>query len=158
MSAPAAGLLTGTTASPWHRAAAGGLVLAGIGHLLAALDHLAHDGLFTGFFLVVGLAQMLVAGRLLRRRQPAAVAAALAATVALLLLYVYSRTAGLLIGPHADRPEDPDPLGTVVVVCELVAVTTLPTMLGPRGRRLAVNALLAVGVLVWAAWLAGFLG
>lgn len=145
-------------AGRWADAAALGLVVAGACHLLTALEHLTHDVRFAVFFLAAGVVQVCLGPGLRRRARPAVVAAALAGTVGLLLLYLVSRTVALELGPHADRPEDPDPLGTVVVVAELVAVAALPALLPPRGRAVALNAVLAVGVAVWLAWFAGIIG
>jgi hypothetical protein len=160
MTAPGHVRLTPRTVGPrsrWTDAAALGLLVAGVCHVFAALDHLGHGVLFAAFFLVVGLTQLVV-GSGLRRVRPAVAAAALAGTVALLVLYVVSRTVALDLGPHSDRPEDPDVLGTAVVICELVAVTALPTLLPLRRRRVAVNVLLAIGVALWVSWFAGVLG
>lgn len=145
-------------AGRWADAAALGMVVAGACHLLAALEHLTHDVRFAVFFLAAGVVQVCLGPGLRRRPRPAVVAAALAGTVGLLLLYLLSRTVALELGPHADRPEDPDPLGTVVVVAELLTVAALPALLPPRGRALALNAVLAVGVAVWLAWFAGIIG
>lgn len=141
----------------WPAAAALGVTLAGAGHVLAALDHFADDVRFAAFFLAVGAVQLIV-GPGMRGRRPAVVATVLAGTVALLLLYLVSRTIALDLGPHSDRPQSPDLLGTVVVVCEVLAVAALPALLPPRARRIAVNAVLAVGATVWSAWFAGLIG
>jgi hypothetical protein len=147
-----------TARDRWVDVAAGGLLAAGVAHLLAALDHLSHEPRFVVFFLAVGAAQVVLSPRQGRRRGPVAVSAVLAATVGLLLLYVASRTLVLDLGPHADRPEDPDLLGTVVVLCELVAVVGLLALLPPRGRRVAGNAVGVIGLGLWLAWLTGVLG
>lgn len=144
----------------WADAAALGMVLAGAGHLVAAYDHLAHRAQFAVFFFAVGITQLLLGPGLRRGARPAVVAAVLAATVGLLLLYVLSRTVplGLSRGMGSDRPEDADLLSTAVVVFELVTVVALPALLPPRGSRIAVNVILAVGVAVWVSWFAGVIG
>jgi uncharacterized membrane protein len=142
----------------WERAGRLGLDVAGAAHLLVALDHLTHDPRFSVFFLVTGAAQLVVAHRMRRGAHPGAVTAVIAATVGLLVLYLVSRTVALSFGPHADRPEDADLLGTVVVVAELVAVATLPVLLPAAWRARVLNGLLAAGVAVWLAWFAGLLG
>ncbi len=158
MSAPAVPAAPEKRVDRWAALGPGGLLVAGAAHLLAALDHLTHDPRFAVFFLVVGAAQLVGAPALRRGARPAFVVAAVASTVALLLLYVASRTVVLPLGPHADRPEDPDLLGTVVVLGEVVALAVLPRLLPPAHRRAVANGVLLVGIGVWVAWLTGLLG
>jgi uncharacterized membrane protein len=134
------------------------LAVAGAGHLLAALDHLTHDPRFTAFFLAVGIAQLLVAGKVRDGTRAAVVGSAVAATVLLLVLYLVSRTVALPLGPHSDRPEDPDLLGMLVVLAEVTALATLPALLADRGRRIAVDLVLLTGIGTWVAWLTGLIG
>lgn len=155
MSAPA---VPGTAVDRWGSVAPGGLAVAGAAHLLAALDHLTHDPRFTAFFLAVGAVQLVAAPALRRGARPGFVLAAVASTVVLLVLYVASRTVVLPLGPHADRPEDADLLGTLVVLGEVVALAALPRLLPPALRRAVVNGVLLVGIGVWAAWPTGMLG
>lgn len=146
------------TAARWSLAAEISLLVAGGTHMLAALEHLSHDPRFSVFFLIAGLGQ-LGAGLTLRRSpRPALVGGAVVTSVGLMLLYLVSRTVALELGPHSDRPQDPDILGTIVVVAELVAVATLPSLLAPRWRRVTMNAVLLTGLATWAAWFTGFLG
>ena len=142
---------------PGTAVAAGAVAVTGVLHLVAAYQHLSHDIRFAVFFLAVGAAQILLAPRLLRGPRAAVTIATIAATVVLVLLYLYSRTIGVAIGPHADRPEDPEVIGISVVVLELVVIAGLLTMLPPRARRLTGNALAAVGAGVWMLWLTGAL-
>lgn len=144
-------------AGRWPLVTACAVTVAGALHLLAALDHLHHDPVFVGFFVVVGVAQAATGPGLHGPVRPRTALLTMAFTVALILAYVYSRTVGLHIGPHADRPEAPDVLGIVVVVCELVAVAGLAAMLPAAWRGRAVNGLLAVGTGVWVLWLTGAL-
>ncbi|GAA1240977.1 hypothetical protein GCM10009609_00700 [Pseudonocardia aurantiaca] len=144
--------------SRWADAAALGMVLAGAGHVVAALEHLDHGLVFAAFFLTVGVAQLGLGPALRKGPRPATVGVVLAGTIGLLLLYVVSRTVVLDLGPHSDRPEDPDALGTAVVIVELVTVTALPTLLPAPWRRAAVDTILAVGAAVWLAWFTGLIG
>ena len=136
---------------------AGAVAVTGVLHLVAAYQHLSHDIRFAVFFLAAGAAQILLAPRLLRVPRAAVTVATITATVLLVLLYLYSRTIGVAVGPHADRPEDPEVIGISVVVLELVAVAGLLGLLPPRARRLTGNALVAVGAGVWMLWLTGAL-
>ncbi len=142
----------------WAGTAVLGLILAGVGHVLAALDHLSHDVRFAVFFLAVGLGQLVVGSGMRRSARTPTVSATLAVTVSLLLLYLVSRTVALELGPHGDRPESADVLGTAVVIAELAALVALPALLPARARRIAVNAILAVGVAVWVSWITGITG
>lgn len=158
MNAPAGAPPIAPAGTGWERAGRVGLDVAGATHLLVALDHLTHDPRFSVFFLAIGAAQLVVAHRMRRGAHPGAVTAVIAATVGLLVLYLASRTVALSFGPHADRPQDADLLGTVVVVAETVAVATLPVLLPAAWRARVLNGLLAAGVVVWLVWFAGVLG
>jgi hypothetical protein len=138
--------------------AAGAVTVAGVLHLLAALEHVQHQMTFAVFFMVVGLLQAGAGAGLRKGPTPLRIGLGLAALVGLVVLYVYSRTIGLQIGPHADRPEDPDFLGIAVVVCELAAIAAMITLLPDRLRSVAGNAVLFVGVGVWVLWATGVVG
>ena len=123
--------------------AAVGLYAAAAGHVIAALVHLSHGWSITAFFLVAAAVQVVVAGRVGRGTAAAGlVVAVLLGTLGLVLLYVASRTLNLPFGGvhtvHNDRPQDPDLLGTAVVLAELVTLATAPALLPDRcagGRR-----------------------
>jgi len=140
--------------------AAVGLYAAAAGHVIAALVHLEHGWEVSVFFLVAAAVQVAVAGRIGRGTAgPALVGAVLVATLGLVLLYVASRTMNLPFGgvhtAHNDRPQDPDLLGTVVVIAELLTIATVPALLPETLRRHATTALMVVGVGMWAAWFTG---
>jgi hypothetical protein len=140
--------------------AAVGLYAAAAGHVIAALVHLEHGWDVTVFFFIAAAAQVAVAGRIGRATAgPALVGAVLLGTLGLVLLYVASRTMTLPFGgihtAHNDRPQDPDMLGTVVVVAELVTLATLPALLPEALRRWSTTAMMLVGAGMWAAWAAG---
>lgn len=150
------------TASPatlrtdrWAVTAAAAVTTTGALHLVAALAHLGHDVRFAAFFLGVGAVQACVGPGLYRGARPGRALAVLGATVVLLVAYLHSRTVGLQIGPHADRPEDPDAIGLAVVVCELVTVAAVAALLPPRLRARAVDAVFVAGLGVWGLWLSG---
>lgn len=140
--------------------AAVGLYTAAAGHVIAALVHLEHGWDVTVFFFVAAALQVAVAGRIGRATAgPALVSAVLVATLGLVLLYVASRTMNLPFGGvhtvHNDRPQDPDMLGTVVVVAELVTLASVPALLPEALRRWSTTAMMLVGIGMWAAWAAG---
>jgi hypothetical protein len=137
-----------------------GLYAAAAGHVVAALVHLSHGWGITAFFLVTAAVQVGVAGRVGRGTAGAGlVAAVLLGTVGLVLLYVASRTMNLPFGGvhtvHNDRPQDPDLLGTAVVLAELITLATAPALLPDRLRRASTTAMLLVGAGMWAAWATG---
>lgn len=146
--------------SPAHLAALGLYVAAG-GHVIAALVHLNHGWGVTAFFLAAAAVQVAAAGRFARGEGGPATAAVLAATLGLVLLYVASRTVTLPFGGahtvHNDRPQEADALGMVVVVAELLTLATGPALLSATARRWATNAMLLVGLGLWAAWGTGLL-
>lgn len=140
--------------------AAVGLYTAAAGHVIAALVHLEHGWEVGAFLAAAAALQVAVAGRIGRATAgPRFVGLVLAATLGLVLLYVASRTMNLPFGgvhtAHNDRPQDPDMLGTVVVMAELVTLATVPALLPDALRRLSTTAMMLVGAGIWAAWAAG---
>jgi hypothetical protein len=139
-------------------------------------------------FAQFGLGAWLLLGTWLGRRPgTGAVAAALVGTVVLVGLYLMAHTTDLVTGllAHPDgsvhgghdagavvptegpvslgggvpaAPEPPDLLGGTTVASELLAVLALTALLPRTWRSRAVNALLVLGGLAWAAWLTGVLG
>jgi hypothetical protein len=138
-----------------------GLYVAAGGHVIAMLAHLSHGWNIAAFFLACAAVQVVAAGRVARGAGPAFLSAVLAATLGLVLLYLASRTMTLPFGGvhtvHNDRPQDADLPGTVVVVAELLTLATGPALLPATVRRWATNAMLLVGVGLWAAWGIGLL-
>jgi hypothetical protein len=138
-----------------------GLYVAAGGHVIAMLTHLSHGWNIAAFFLACAAVQVVAAGRVARGAGPAFLSAVLAATLGLVLLYLASRTMTLPFGGvhtvHNDRPQDADLPGTVVVAAELLTLATGPALLPATVRRWATNAMLLVGVGLWAAWGVGLL-
>ena len=156
---PAAGVTVRRRTSPALLAAVG-LYAAAAGHVIAALVHLSHGWSITAFFLVTAAAQVVVAGRIGRSTAAARlVVAVLLGTLGLVLLYVASRTLNLPFGGvhtvHNDRPQDPDLLGTAVVVAELVTLATAPALLPEPLRRWSTTTMMLVGVGLWTTWATG---
>ena len=156
---PTAGVTSRLRTSPALLAAVG-LYAAAAGHVIAALVHLSHGWSITAFFLVAAAVQVAAAGRIGRGTAAAGlVVAVLLGTLGLVLLYVASRTVNLPFGGvhtvHNDRPEDPDLLGTAVVLAELVTLATAPALLPEPLRRWSTTTMMLVGVGLWAAWATG---
>jgi hypothetical protein len=91
----------------------------------------------------------------LRRPRPWPFHAAIAGNVAIVGLHVLSRTTGPPLGPHARVPEPAGAIDLAATAAEIVLVGALIAMLGDRSRRRVVDALLALGLLLWALRLAG---
>ena len=156
---PAAGVTVRRRTSPALLAAVG-LYAAAAGHVVAALVHLSHGWSITAFFLVAAAVQVAAAGRIGRGTAAAGlVVAVLLGTLGLVLLYVASRTVNLPFGGvhtvHNDRPEDPDLLGTAVVLAELVTLATAPALLPEPLRRWSTTTMMLVGVGLWTTWATG---
>ena len=156
---PTAGVTSRLRTSPALLAAVG-LYAAAAGHVVAALVHLSHGWSITAFFLVAAAVQVAAAGRIGRGTAAAGlVVAVLLGTLGLVLLYVASRTVNLPFGGvhtvHNDRPEDPDLLGTAVVLAELVTLATAPALLPEPLRRWSTTTMMLVGVGLWTTWATG---
>ena len=156
---PTAGVTSRLRTSPALLAAVG-LHAAATGHVAAALVHLSHGWSITAFFLVAAAVQVAAAGRIGRGTAAAGlVVAVLLGTLGLVLLYVASRTLNLPFGGvhtvHNDRPEDPDLLGTAVVLAELVTLATAPALLPEPLRRWSTTTMMLVGVGLWTTWATG---
>ncbi|HEX5813660.1 MAG TPA: hypothetical protein VFY38_16250 [Pseudonocardia sp.] len=140
--------------------AAVGLYAAAAGHVIAALVHLSHGWNITAFFLLAAAVQVVVAGRVGRGTAAAGlVVAVLLGTLGLVLLYIASRTLNLPFGGvhtvHNDRPQDPELLGTAVVLAELITLATAPALLPEPLRRWSTTSMMLVGAGLWAAWATG---
>jgi hypothetical protein len=73
------------------------------------------------------------------------------------LMYVLSRTDGVPVGPHANVAEKATTVDLLTTAGEIVLVIVLLAMLGRTARRVALNAMLVLGVLLWAGRLTGHL-
>jgi hypothetical protein len=172
----------------WAWAGAGATAVAGVLHVLAAVDHLEAGDLVVGFFLVTAFGQLATAAGLaiaaVTGRRPAAgpLAGLLAVTVGLLALYLVAHTTDLLVGVTAaelgaaghEHPEPTGPvalgdappvrgepaglLGTATATAEVLSVLAFVALLPPRVRRPAGNALAVLGAAAWLLWLTGVLG
>ena len=124
-------------------------------HLAYAASHLRQWWAYGAFFVAAGAGQALFAPLILRRPARWVAAVGIVGNVAIIAMYVMSRTAGPPLGPHAHVPEPAGPIDLATTAGEVVLVAVLLTLLGGRTRRVAVNLLLAGGVLLWALRLGG---
>ena len=130
---------------------AGALSLsAAIAHLGVAAPHFRDWWLHGTFFVVCGVAQALLAALVLWRPRAAWIAlSGIAGNLAIVTMYVYSRTNGSPVGPHAGMPEEPGVLDLATTVGELALIVVLIAMLAERARRWAIRLAMLVGVALW---------
>ena len=86
------------------------------------------------FFILLTAAELAVAGLLLTRQRQATLIAAVVVSAGPLLLWLYSRTIGLPVGPTAHRP---DAIGIPDIICcavEIIALLIAIRLLGQAGR------------------------
>ena len=126
-------------------------------HLAYAPSHLRQWWAYGAFFIAAGAGQALFAPLVLRRPRPWLLHAAIAGNVAIVGLYVLSRTTGAPLGPHARVAEPAGAIDLATTAAEIVLVGVLLAMLGARARRRVLDALLALGILLWALRLTGHL-
>jgi hypothetical protein len=143
---------------PWPAAAPVAAVLS----LAVAWVHFAYVGshfrqwwAYGAFFLAAGAGQALFAPLVLRRPGRWLVLAGIAGNCAIVGMYVFSRTAGPPLGPHAHVPERAGGVDLATTATEIVIVAVLLTTLGPTERRWVANLLLAAGALLWVLRLTG---
>jgi peptidoglycan/LPS O-acetylase OafA/YrhL len=102
------------------------------------------------FFLATGVFQALLAPALLRWPGSWTALVGIAGNVAIIGMYLWSRLYAIPMGPHKGVLER---IGTVDMVCtgaEVLLVGVLLAIVGPAKRRWALNALLLLGVALWA--------
>jgi hypothetical protein len=159
-------------------AAAAAAVLSVVGagiHLWVVPEHREEWWAFAAFFVAVAAGQLLSAALLLWRPQPTLLLTVVAANTAVVLVWVFSRTTGLPVGPpvtdmtggrgnpslggygaHASHEiEAVGPLDLAATVLELLVVVALVSLLPPLLRRRAVNMLLVTGLVLWGLYAAG---
>jgi hypothetical protein len=107
---------------------------AGIGHLVVVQQQLDHGIAYVLPFVGAAVLQLVLARVIL---------------CAMVALYVVVVAAGLTIGPH-QQPEQSDWLRTAIAVAQLGAVAFLLRGLEGVLRRRAFNAVLVLGVVLWA--------
>lgn len=124
-------------------------------HLWAVPGHLVEWWGYGAFFIAVALSQVLFGVALLRWRSPAIFLAGIAGNLSVVLLYVMSRVAGMPLGPHAGKLERAGALDMAATVSEVAVVVLLVGLLEGAYRKVAVNALLLLGLALWLLRFAG---
>lgn len=151
-----------------YGAAALSLVSAVI-HLWVTPEHLFQWWGYGTFFLVAAIAQGSYAVLLLLPRrsgrpllgrpifgQPLYLAG-IAGNLLIVIMYVYTRTAGVPLGPHAGQVEEVAVIDLAATMSELGLIVVLITLLAGAYRRWTINALLALGAALWISRVLGIL-
>jgi hypothetical protein len=132
--------------------------------LSAAIAHLDGIGVharswwaYGAFFLVTGVLQATLAVLLLYRPRAWLAFIAIPGNLAIIGMYVYTRTNGPPLGPHAGAPESPELLGMTTCAAELAVVVILLRLLGERTGRAMLWGILLLGLAAWALRLHGTL-
>jgi len=145
-------------AGPAVYAASGLSLAAALVHLWATPELLSEWWGYGAFFLAAALLQGSFAALVLRWSGVYPLLfAGIGVNLGLVLVFVLTRTSGVPVGPHEGLVERATPLDLAAMVAELGAVLALTVLLGGRYRRVAVNAMLALGAALWLLRLAGVL-
>jgi hypothetical protein len=133
------------------------VLASGLLSLVAGWIHLAYVGshwdywwAYGAFFLGTGLFQALLAPALMRWPGSWTALIGIAGNVGIIGMYLWSRLYAIPMGPHKGVLER---IGTVDMICtgaEVLLVGILLAIVAPAQRRWALNALLVLGVALWA--------
>lgn len=107
------------------------------------------------FFLIAALVQGVYAAAILRWSTPALALAGIGANVSMVVLYVFTRTIGIPVGPHAGEIERVGALDMTATAAELALILALLSLLDGAARRYTVNFLLFLGAFIWMLRLSG---
>ena len=130
----------------------------------AAIAHLDGVGVhgrswwaYGAFFLATGVLQATLGVLLLWRPRTWMALIAIPGNLAIVSMYVYTRTNGPPMGPHAGVPESPELLGMTTCAAELAVAVILLRLLGERTGRAMLWGMLLLGLAGWALRLHGTL-
>src|SRR3712207_1067140 len=150
------GPVSGVTAPALASFAAALSLSASIAHFGVAKPHFDDWWLHGAAFIAMGGLQALLAALILLRPRATWIAlSGVAGNLAIVTMYVYSRTSGVPVGPHAGVPEPARWFDLTTTGVELVLVGTLIALLDERARRWGMRLVLSVGVALWTARLSG---
>lgn len=135
----------------WYVAPAAAFLSAGAGyvHLAYMQSHWRDWWAYGAFFLAAGVFQLLYGPVLLRRPGPKVVLLGIAGNLAVVGMYVYSRTEGVPLGPHARVKEAAGAVDVATTAAEILVVALLLALAGGRSRRWTLNLLLVAGLALW---------
>jgi hypothetical protein len=107
---------------------------------------------YGAFFLGSAIFQALCVPAIVRWPRNAWVAlATIAGNLGIVGMYFYSRTTGIPMGPHEGIVEKAGVVDLATTASEILIVAIVATIVGPRTRRLILNALLVAGIGLWVA-------
>ena len=124
--------------------------VAAAGHLLVSVEHFEQGWVQGTPFIATGASQILLAALLLSRAKARVVIAGLWSTVVFVALYLAVHAPGIPTETHAGHGEAIGQLDLAVVGAEAGLIVALALMLEGRQRRRALDALLVVGLALWA--------
>ena len=119
-------------------------------HFAFVSSHWDYWWAYGAFFLGTGIFQSLLAPALLRWPGSWTALVGIAGNVAIIGMYLWSRIYAIPMGPHKGVLEKVGAVDLACTAAEVVTVGVLLGIVGPAKRRWAVNALLAIGVALWA--------
>lgn len=108
------------------------------------------------FFLVIAIGQAVFAPAIIRWRWPALALAGIAVNLGVVVMYVWSRTIGVPMGPHQGVAEHTKLPDLATTAAEILLVAVLLTMLPRRWASWLTNLVLFAGVALWVGRLAGY--
>ena len=150
------GAVSGVAAPALASFAAALSLSASIAHFGVAKPHFEDWWVHGAAFIAMGALQALLAALLVLRPRATSIAlAGVAGNLAIVTMYVYSRTNGTPVGPHAGVPEPARWFDLTTTGIELVLVGTLIAMLGEDARRWGMRLVLLAGVGLWTGRIAG---
>lgn len=116
-------------------------LLAALIHVWVMPEHFAEWWGYGLFFLVAAAAQALFAVVVLKAPTPAVLGAGIVGNVAIIVLWAYTRTVGIPLGPHAGEVEAVGAIDVVSKLVELALVLVLAILLrhAPRPTRASVS-------------------
>jgi hypothetical protein len=125
-------------------------LVAGWIHFAFVSSHWEFWWAYGAFFLGCGLFQSLLAPALLRWPGSWTALVGIAGNVAIIGMYLYSRLYAIPMGPHKGVLERVQATDLICTAAEVVLVGVLLAIVGPTKRRWALNALLVLGIALWA--------
>lgn len=131
------------------------LMAAGLVHLWMMPGHFSEWWGYGAFYLAVALIQGLFGIALLRWPGQRLAFFGVWVNLGIVLVYLISRTSGLPVGPHAGVVVEAGVLDMIATASEVGVIILLVGLLSGAYRRLAVNALLVLGLALWSLRLAG---
>lgn len=136
----------------WSAAALAAAALslaAGWIHFAYVSSHWQNWWAYGMFFLVAGVFQALFAPAMLKWPTRWTALAGIAGNLGIIGMYVMSRTYGIPAGPHIGVVEKATAIDLSCTAGEIALVAILLGMVGTTSRRLIINLLLVVGVVLW---------